>query len=105
MPTTASRYRGWRKAPWRAGNILQRVRELSVQSASATNSAGDQDPSRPGGSAAVGAGPPGRDYQFNGQKKLLDGSFSSATFQVGANYQQTITATTGSFAPMSMAPS
>ncbi len=34
--------------------------------------------------------------EFNGQK-LLDGSFGSATFQVGANANQTITATTGNF--------
>jgi flagellin len=34
--------------------------------------------------------------QFNGQN-LLDGSFTSATFQVGANANQTITATTANF--------
>jgi flagellin len=34
--------------------------------------------------------------EFNGQK-LLDGSFSSAKFQVGANANQTITATSGNF--------
>ncbi|WP_026433800.1 flagellin N-terminal helical domain-containing protein, partial [Paracidovorax oryzae] len=79
------------------GDILQRVRELAVQSANATNSSGDRKAIQ----AEVGqllsemdriAG----NTEFNGQK-LLDGSFGSATFQVGANANQTITATTGNF--------
>jgi flagellin len=80
-----------------AGEILQRIRELSVQSANATNSAGDRQAlnaeviqltaelDRIASSA-----------EFNGLK-LLDGSFASATFQVGANANQTITATTANF--------
>ncbi len=80
-----------------AGNILQRVRELSVQSANATNSAGDRKAIQ----AEVGQLLSELDRiagttEFNGQK-LLDGSFGSATFQVGANANQTITATTGKF--------
>ena len=80
-----------------AGNILQRVRELSVQSANATNSAGDRKAIQ----AEVGQLLSELDRiagatEFNGQK-LLDGSFGSATFQVGANANQTITATTGNF--------
>ena len=80
-----------------AGTILQRVRELAVQSANATNSASDR--------AALNAevGQLGSELdriakttQFNGQN-LLDGSFGSATFQVGANANQTITATTANF--------
>ncbi len=67
-----------------AGNILQRVRELSVQSANATNSAGDRKAIQ----AEVGQLLSELDRiagttEFNGQK-LLDGSFGSATFQVGA---------------------
>ena len=80
-----------------ASNILQRVRELSVQSANASNSAGDRKAIQ----AEVGKLLSELDRisvttEFNGQK-LLDGSFGSATFQVGANANQTITATTGNF--------
>ncbi len=80
-----------------SGNILQRVRELSVQSANATNSASDRKAIQ----AEVGQLMSELDRistttEFNGQK-LLDGSFGSATFQVGANANQTITATTGNF--------
>jgi flagellin len=80
-----------------SGDILQRVRELSVQSANATNSAGDRKAIQ----AEVGQLLSELDRistttEFNGQK-LLDGSFGSATFQVGANANQTITATTGNF--------
>ena len=80
-----------------AGTILQRVRELGVQSANATNSAGDR--------AAMNAEVVqltseldriAKTTQFNGQN-LLDGSFGSSTFQVGANANQTITATTANF--------
>ena len=80
-----------------SGDILQRVRELSVQSANATNSASDRKAIQ----AEVGQLLSELDRisvttEFNGQK-LLDGSFGSAAFQVGANANQTITATTGNF--------
>ena len=80
-----------------AGNILQRVRELSVQSANATNSASD----RAALNAEVGQLTSELDRiakttQFNGTN-LLDGSFGSASFQVGANANQTITATSANF--------
>ena len=80
-----------------ASTILQRVRELAVQSANATNSASD----RAALNAEVGQLTSELDRiakttQFNGQN-LLDGSFGSATFQVGANANQTITATTANF--------
>ena len=80
-----------------SGDILQRIRELAVQSANATNSAGDR--------AALNAEVQqltqelqriATNTEFNGQK-LLDGSFTSAQFQVGANANQTITATSGNF--------
>ena len=79
------------------GTILQRVRELSVQSANATNSATD----RAALNAEVGQLTSELDRvakttQFNG-KNLLDGSFGSATFQVGANTNQTITTNTANF--------
>jgi flagellin len=80
-----------------AGTILQRVRELGVQSANATNSASD----RSALNAEVGQLTSELDRiakttQFNGQN-LLDGSLGSASFQVGANANQTITATTANF--------
>lgn len=80
-----------------SGDILQRVRELSVQSANATNSAGDRKAIQ----AEVGQLLSELDRvatttEFNGQK-LLDGAFGSAIFQVGANANQTVTATTGNF--------
>ncbi|CUI04980.1 Flagellin protein FlaB [Janthinobacterium sp. CG23_2] len=79
------------------GNILQRVRELSVQSSNATNSAGDRKAIQ----AEVGqllseADRITQTSEFNGLK-LLDGSFGTATFQVGANSGQTIQATTANF--------
>ena len=80
-----------------SSTILQRIRELAVQSANATNSSSD----RAALNAEVGQLTSELDRisqttQFNGQN-LLDGSFTSATFQVGANANQTITATTANF--------
>ncbi|MBT0569529.1 flagellin [Curvibacter sp. CHRR-16] len=79
------------------GNMLQRIRELSVQAANATNSASD----RAALNAEVGQLTSELDRvakttQFNGQT-LLDGSMGSATFQVGANANQTITTQTANF--------
>jgi flagellin len=80
-----------------SSDILQRIRELSIQSMNATNSAGDR--------AALNAEVQqliqemqrvAATTEFNGQR-LLDGSFTAAIFQVGANANQTITATSGNF--------
>jgi flagellin len=71
-------------------NNLQRIRELAVQSSNATNSASDR--------AALNAEVTERvaevdriakQTNFNGVK-VLDGSFGTATFQVGANVGETI---------------
>jgi flagellin len=80
-----------------SSNILQRIRELAVQSANATNSASD----RAALNAEVGQltaelNRIAQTTQFNGQN-ILDGSFTSASFQVGANANQTIIATTANF--------
>ncbi|KAF1047624.1 flagellin N-terminal helical domain-containing protein [Xylophilus sp.] len=80
-----------------SGDILQRIRELAVQSSNATNSASD----RQALNAEVNQLTSELDRiakstEFNG-RKLLDGSFTSATFQVGANANQTITATSSNF--------
>ena len=78
------------------GNLLQRIRELSVQSANDTNSAQDRkflqaevvqlkdELNRIADTTS-----------FNG-RKLLDGSFTNSQFQVGANANQTINVTVGS---------
>ncbi|MGI9263092.1 MAG: flagellin [Woeseiaceae bacterium] len=74
-------------------NNLQRIRELAVQSANATNSASDR--------AALDAEVQQRIAEidrissqtaFNNQK-VLDGSFGTAAFQIGANVGETISVT------------
>lgn len=72
------------------GNNLQRLRELAVQSANATNSASDRAALQSEATQLTAeitrvAG----QTQFNGIN-LLDGSFASQAFQVGANANQTI---------------
>ncbi|MBK8162489.1 MAG: flagellin FliC [Gammaproteobacteria bacterium] len=73
-----------------AGNSMQRIRELAIQSANSTNSVSDR--------AALNAEAQqllseiqrnAQTTSFNGQK-ILDGSFSAAQFQVGAEANQTI---------------
>jgi flagellin len=69
---------------------LQRMRELSVQSANGTNSASDRvalqaEVTQLAAEIDRVAGT----TQFNGQN-LLDGTLTSSTFQVGANAAQTI---------------
>jgi flagellin len=71
-------------------NLLQRMRELAIQSANATNSAGDRKSLQ----AEVNQLKSELDRianttNFNGNK-LLDGSFTSQNFQVGADANQTI---------------
>ena len=72
------------------GNNLQRIRELAVQSANATNSVSDRaslqaEAAQLSAEITRVAG----QTQFNGLN-LLDGSFSNQNFQVGANANQTI---------------
>ena len=72
-------------------NILQRIRELSVQSANDTNSDSDRESLQ----AEVDQLSAELDRiagttQFNGSK-ILDGSFLGARFHVGANSRETIT--------------
>jgi flagellin len=71
-------------------NNLQRIRELSVQSLNATNSASDRqalDSEVQQLKAEIDR--VAQTTNFNGVK-LLDGSFSSQNFQVGANAGETI---------------
>ena len=75
----------------KVGDMLQRMRELAVQSANATNSVDDRKALQAEVTQlrdevdriAKGA-------SFNG-KKLLDGSFTAAAFQVGAGSGENIT--------------
>ena len=71
-------------------NNLQRIRELAVQSANATNS--DSDRSALDQEVQQRLAEVNRiatQTSFNG-RKVLDGSFGNATFQVGANVGETI---------------
>ena len=79
------------------GDILQRVRELAVQSANATNSAGDRKSLNDEVNQLVAElNRFANTTEFNGMK-LLNGDNSVAAFQIGANANQTITATTTDF--------
>lgn len=80
-----------------AGDVLQRIRELAVQSSNATNSASDRQAlNAEVGQLTAELDRIAKSTEFNGSK-LLDGSFTTATFQVGANAGQTIQATTANF--------
>ena len=77
-------------------NILQRMRELSVQSANASNSSADRGALQ----AEVNQLQEEMDRiagttTFNGLK-ILDGTFSAQKFQVGANANETISVSIGS---------
>ena len=78
-------------------DLLQRIRELALQAANASNTTSDR--------AALNAEVQSLSQelqrvatttQFNGQN-LLDGTFGTANFQVGANANQTINVTSGNF--------
>jgi flagellin len=72
------------------GDNLQRIRELAVQAANATNSASDRAALQSEASQLVSeVQRVGTQTSFNGIK-LLDGSFSAQAFQVGANAGETI---------------
>lgn len=80
-----------------SGDILQRIRELAVQSSNSSNSAGDRKALQTEVTQLTSelnriAGT----TEFNGQK-LLDGSMGTASFQVGANAGQLISMTGSNF--------
>lgn len=76
-----------------ASDMLQRMRELAIQSANATNSPSDRQALNVEiQQLAQELQRVATNTEFNGQK-LFDGSFGAASFQVGANAHQTITAT------------
>ena len=77
-----------------SGDILQRVRELVVQSANASNSAGDRQALQSEvGQLVSELDRISQTTEFNGSR-LLDGTFGTQQFQVGANSNQTITTST-----------
>ena len=79
------------------GDLLQRIRELAVQSANATNTSADRQAlNQEVGQLAAELNRFATSTEFNGLK-LFDGTFSSAIYQVGANANQTITATSANF--------
>jgi len=80
-----------------ATNLLQRIRELAVQSANDTNTASDRlQLQKEVSSLTAELDRIASTTQFNG-RTLFDGSFGNATFQVGANAGQTIDTTTTNF--------
>ncbi|MEO6422563.1 MAG: flagellin [Candidatus Nitrotoga sp.] len=77
------------------GNNLQRIRELAIQSANSTNSASDRTSLNAEVTQLLAEiQRVSTTSQFNGQN-ILDGTFTAAQFQVGANANQTIIASTG----------
>jgi flagellin len=75
----------------KVGDMLQRMRELAVQSANATNSEDDRTALQAEVKQLTDEiDRVSRQTSFNG-KKILDGSFTAASFQVGANAGDNIT--------------
>src|SRR3954467_11200000 len=75
----------------KVGDMLQRIRELAVQSSNATNSSADRGALQQEVSELKSEiDRVSTTTNFNGTK-LLDGSFSAAKFQVGADAGQSIT--------------
>lgn len=78
-----------------SGNILQRIRELAVQSANATNSASDRQALQSEvNQLKEELERIATTTEFNGLN-LLDGSFQAQQFQAGANENQTIAVSIG----------
>ncbi|MDH5352809.1 MAG: flagellin [Gammaproteobacteria bacterium] len=75
------------------GSALQRIRELSVQSANDTNSSGDRQAINDEVQQLISeVERVANTTEFNGQR-VLDGSLTDLFFQVGANQGQTIAVT------------
>jgi flagellin len=75
----------------KVGDMVQRIRELAVQSSNATNSSGDRGALQQEVSQLKAEiDRVSQSTNFNGTK-LLDGSFTAAKFQVGANAGEDIT--------------
>ena len=80
-----------------SGDILQRVRELAVQSSNASNSASDRKALQTEVTQLTSElNRISNTTEFNGQK-LLDGSSGTSNFQVGANAGQLISMSSSNF--------
>ena len=80
-----------------SGDILQRVRELAVQSSNSSNSASDRKALQTEVTQLTSElNRIANTTEFNGQK-LMDGSMGTANFQVGANAGQLISMTGSNF--------
>ncbi len=77
-------------------NILQRMRELSLQSANGSNSADDRAALQKEVAALQTELTRIADTTSFGSQKLLDGTFGTKNFQVGANANETISVTLSS---------
>ncbi|MBA6291808.1 flagellin [Colwellia sp. MB3u-70] len=74
-------------------DILQRMRELALQSANGSNSSDDRDAMQKEASALQSELTRISDTTSFGGQKLLDGSFGTKNFQVGSNANETISVT------------
>ncbi|EKU82922.1 flagellin [Massilia sp. UYP32] len=80
-----------------SGDILQRIRELAVQSSNSSNSASDRKALQTEVTQLTSElNRIANTTEFNGQK-LMDGSMGTANFQVGANAGQLISMTGANF--------
>ncbi|MEG1118376.1 MAG: flagellin, partial [Janthinobacterium sp.] len=80
-----------------SGDILQRIRELAVQSSNATNSSSDRQALQTEvGQLSSELNRIAQTTSFNGQA-LLDGTMGTANFQVGADANQLISASGANF--------
>ena len=80
-----------------SGDMLQRIRQLAVQSSNASNSASDRKALQTEVSQLTSElNRVANTTQFNGQN-LLDGTMGTANFQVGANANQLISMTGSNF--------
>ena len=80
-----------------SGDILQRIRELAVQSSNATNSSSDRQALQTEvGQLGSELNRIAQTTSFNGQA-LLDGTMGTANFQVGADANQMISASGANF--------
>jgi len=87
-----------------AGDVLQRVRELAVQSSNATNSASDRQAlNAEVGQLTAELDRIAKSTEFNGSNCSTAPS-GTASFQVGANAGQTIQATTANFSTTGNVP-
>jgi flagellin len=78
-------------------NILQRMRELSLQSANGSNSDADRGALQKEVSALQSELTRIAETTSFGGQKLLDGAYGTKKFQVGANANETISMTLGNF--------